>query len=116
MGVEGVRNFVSVSRTIISMKGEAYGSRSRFKKELLDELLAGHDAKTVFEQDGLLDELKKALAERILNAEMDHHLGQDGEQAAGNHRNGASSKTVLTDTGSSSCRFPATGRAGSSRR
>jgi putative transposase len=55
----------------------------RFKKELLDELLAGHDAKAVFERDGLLDDLKKALAERILNAEMDHHLGQESEQAAG---------------------------------
>ena len=77
-----------MSRTIISTKGESYGCRSRFKKELLDELLAGQDAKAVFEKDGLLDELKKALAERILNAEMDHHLGQDGEQAAGNHRNG----------------------------
>lgn len=71
----------------------------RFKKELLDELLAGHDAKAVFENDGLLDELKKALAERILNTELDHHLSQDAEQAAGNHRNGASPKTVLTDTG-----------------
>jgi putative transposase len=69
------------------------------KKELLDELLAGRDAKTVFEQDGLVDELKKALAERILNAELDHHLGQDTEQAVGNVRNGSSSKTVLTDTG-----------------
>ena len=71
----------------------------RIKKELLDELLAGRDAKTVFEQDGLLDELKKALAERILNAEMDVHLGQEVEQSAGNHRNGISPKTVLTDTG-----------------
>ncbi|MEJ7670103.1 MAG: IS256 family transposase [Casimicrobiaceae bacterium] len=70
----------------------------RFKKELLDDLLAGHDAKSVFENDGLLDELKKALAERILNAELDHHLGQEGEQAAGNVRNGASPKTVLTDS------------------
>jgi putative transposase len=70
----------------------------RFKKELLDELLAGHDAKAVFERDGLLDDLKKALAERILNAEMDHHLGQESEQVAGNFRNGASAKTVLTDS------------------
>jgi hypothetical protein len=38
----------------------------RFKKDLLDELLARHDAKMVFENDGLLDELKKALVERIL--------------------------------------------------
>jgi putative transposase len=47
----------------------------------------------------VLDELKKALAERVLNAEMDHPLGQGAEQAAGNHRNGNSSKTVLTDSG-----------------
>ena len=31
-------------------------------------------AKTAFDTDGFLDELKKALAERALNAEMDHHL------------------------------------------
>jgi putative transposase len=68
----------------------------RFKKDLLDELLAGNDAKTVFERVGLFDDLKKALAERTLNAELDHHLGQEGEQAAGNHRNGTSPKTVLT--------------------
>ena len=55
------------------------------KSELIDELLSGRDPKTLFESEGLLDELKKALAERVLNAEMDHHLGQDPEQAAGNH-------------------------------
>ena len=49
------------------------------------------------QQGGLLDELKKALAERALNAEMDHHLG--GEAGAGNSRNGYGRKTVLTDTG-----------------
>lgn len=74
-------------------------AEARFKKEVLDELLAGQDAKTVFERDGLLDGLKKALAERILNAELDHHLSDEDEQAAGNVRNGASAKTVLTDTG-----------------
>ena len=74
-------------------------SEVRFKKELLDELLAGQDANTMFERDGLLDDLKKALAERILNAEMDVHLGQETERSTGNHRNGASPKTVLTDTG-----------------
>ncbi len=67
--------------------------------ELLDSLLAGRDPKTVFEQGGLLDELKKALAERILSTELDHHLGQDEEQAVGNHRNGRSQKTVLTESG-----------------
>ena len=66
----------------------------KIKAELVDELLAGRDAKSVFERDGLLDELRKALAERILNAEMDHHLGQEDEQASGNHRNGTSPKTA----------------------
>ena len=65
------------------------------EKELLDQLLAGRDPQDVFGKDGLVDELKKALSERILNAEMDDHLA--GEKAGGgNHRNGYSKKTVLT--------------------
>ena len=81
-------------------------SGSGIKAELLDELLKGQDPKTLFEQDGLLDELKKALAERALNAELDHHLEQDAEQAAGNHRNGSSSKTVLTENGKLALSIP----------
>ena len=65
--------------------------------ELLDQLLAGGAASAAFEQGGLLDELKKALTERALNAEMDHHLA--GEGGAGNMRNGYGRKTVMTDTG-----------------
>ncbi len=66
------------------------------RKDTLDQLLSGRDPKEVFSKDGLLDELKKALAERVLNAELDDHL--DSEAAAGksNHRNGYSKKTVLT--------------------
>src|SRR5918995_1478924 len=63
---------------------------------ILDQLLAGADPKTAFDPNGLLDGLKKALAERVLNAEMDHHLS--GEEAD-NSRNGYGKKTVLTDTG-----------------
>jgi hypothetical protein len=63
---------------------------------VLDQLLAGADPKTVFDPNGLLDALKKALAERVLNAEMDHHL-TDAEP--GNRRNGYGKKTVITDTG-----------------
>ena len=65
--------------------------------QVLDQLLAGADAKTAFDKDGLLDELKKALAERALNAEMDHHL--DAGEGSGNSRNGYGKKTVLTETG-----------------
>lgn len=81
-------------------------SGTGIKAELLDELLKGQDPKTLFERDGLLDELKKALAERALNAELDHHLEQDAEQAIGNHRNGSSSKTMLTEGGKLTLSIP----------
>ncbi len=73
--------------------------------ELLDQLLAGGDASAAFDQGGLLDSLKKALTERALNAEMDHHLA--GEDGAGNTRNGYGRKTVMTDTGKMACRCAA---------
>ena len=65
----------------------------RIPDTLLDQLLAGADPKTAFDPNGLLDELKKALAERALNAEMDHQLST-GEP--GNNRNGYGKKTVMT--------------------
>ena len=71
---------------------------------LLDQLLAGGDAKAAFDKDGLLDELRKALAERALNAEMDHHPGADG--GSGNSRNGYGKKTVLTETGKMALDIP----------
>ena len=74
--------------------------------ELLDELLKGQDPREVFSSDGLLQDLKQALAQRVLEAEMDHHLEQPEQQQAGNHRNGRSKKTVLTDTGSMPLAIP----------
>jgi len=71
---------------------------------VLDQLLAGADAKTAFDKDGLLDELKKALAERALNAEMDHHL--EAGEGDGNRRNGYGRKTVLTGTGKIALEVP----------
>lgn len=64
---------------------------------LLDQLLSGTAASTAFDRGGLLDQLKKALAERALNAEMDHHLA--GEGGAANSRNGYGRKSVVTDSG-----------------
>ena len=63
---------------------------------LLDRLLASADPKTAFIPNGLLDGLKKALAERMPNAEMDHHLST---AEAPNSRNGYGQKSVMTDTG-----------------
>jgi putative transposase len=55
-------------------------------KELLDQLLGGRDPNEVFARDGLLDDLKKALSERILNAELDEHLEDEGVEGAANTR------------------------------
>ena len=59
-------------------------------KALLDQLLAGRDPQELFAKDGLLDELKKALPERILNAELDEHLEGGEEDSPANRRNGIS--------------------------
>jgi hypothetical protein len=45
--------------------------------ELIDELLAGQDPSSVMRQDGLLGELKKALLNRLMAAEFDHHVAQE---------------------------------------
>jgi putative transposase len=78
----------------------------KFDPELLDALLAGADPKTVLSSKGLFGELKKALAERMLQAELDHHLDQPEEEASGNHRNGTSAKTVLADDEKLDLRIP----------
>jgi putative transposase len=80
------------------------------RNEVLEELLADKAPGEVFSPDGLLDELKKALAERILNAELDQHLSAERAGAEGggprNHRNGHSRKTVLTGTGKLELQVP----------
>src|SRR5271163_960039 len=83
------------------------------KKDTLDGLLAGRDPQTVFAKDGLFDELKKALAERVLNAEIDDHL--DGEAAAGkrNSRNGYGLAQPCRRSPSTRYRRAPTGQEGS---
>jgi len=45
-----------------------------------------------------LDDLKKALSERILNAELDEHLDEERDAGKANRRNGSSRKSVLSGT------------------
>ena len=66
------------------------------EKDVLDQLLAGRDPNELFAKDGLIDELKKALSERMLSAELDDHLESEEAAGAANRRNGSSKKTVLT--------------------
>ena len=72
--------------------------------ELLDQLLSGYSKpEDLLGEEGLFKQLKKALIERALGAELTEHLGYEkGDPAgrgSGNNRNGVSSKTVLTDDG-----------------
>jgi putative transposase len=74
--------------------------------ELLDQLLGGTDPRAALADGGLLDGLKKALAERVLNAEMDHHLDGGEPDGRPNGRNGYGAKTVLTGTGKLDLQIP----------
>jgi putative transposase len=74
-----------------------------FPDELIDQLLTqiqNKDAESILGESGLAGQLKKQLAERMLAAELKHHLTAEAvQQAAGNHRNGTSPKTVITPGG-----------------
>src|SRR5579863_2062343 len=77
---------------------------STITPELLDQLLANYEKpEDLTGDDGLFKQLKKALIERALGAELTEHLGYEkGDPAGrgtGNSRNGASSKTILTEDG-----------------
>jgi putative transposase len=67
--------------------------------ELLDELLKDYKSPDdMFGNDGLLQQLSKALVERALQGEMTHHLGYEKHSPegknSGNSRNGKSAKTI----------------------
>ncbi len=67
--------------------------------DLLDELLKDYKSpEDMFGDDGLLQQLTKAVVERALQGEMTHHLGYEKHDPAGQHtgnsRNGKSTKTI----------------------
>jgi len=77
---------------------------SAIAPELLDQLLVNYSKpEDLLGEEGLFKQLKKALIERALGAELTEHLGYEkGDPAgrgSGNNRNGVSSKTVLTEDG-----------------
>ena len=53
-----------------------------FPDELLDQFLAGSDPRAALADGGLLDGLKKALAERVLNAELDRRISTAASRTA----------------------------------
>jgi putative transposase len=91
-----------------------------FSNELLDQLLAGCERpEDILGPQGLFAQLKKALAERALGAELGYHLAHEAQappdllaptaparRRRRNHRNGSSPKTVLTETGAVTVAIP----------
>lgn len=78
--------------------------REQLTDGLIDELLAGkRGEQEVLGPGGLLGDLTRRLVERCLESELTEHLGYEHCQAppggAGNARNGAPPKTLLTDHG-----------------
>jgi putative transposase len=76
--------------------------------DMLDEVIKQHvaegkDTRDFFKPGGLLKQFTKALAERCLEGEMNHHLGYEKDERLGkskeNRRNGTSKKTVKSDQG-----------------
>lgn len=69
--------------------------------ELLNELVSG--PMTAESLDAMFRQLKKAVIERAMSAELTHHLGYpagaERPEGQDNQRNGTSPKTILTDEG-----------------
>lgn len=75
-------------------------------RRVLDQLPAGRDPQEPFAKEGLLDELKKALSERMLTAELDDHFEKERAEVSGNRRDGPS--RTKTETGPCRWRRPVT--------
>ncbi len=73
----------------------------QLSKQMLEELIPGLVTKEQFTD--IFDHFRKAFIERVMQAEMSHHLGYGvGEakpEGVTNHRNGSSSKTIISDSG-----------------
>lgn len=81
------------------------------RQELLDELLKENEKPDdLFGDDGLLQQLTKALVERALQGEMTHHLGYQkhaaGGKKTGNSRNGSTAKTIKGKRGQIAIEVP----------
>lgn len=81
---------------------------SPFSDAFLDHLLEGSTPGDWSSVQDKIDQLKKAAVERMLKAEMTHHLGYppDGLPPEDNRRNGTSAKTVQTDSGTMTVEVP----------
>jgi transposase-like protein len=91
-------------RSGLSVDDLPAGVREQLTDGLIDELLAGRSGEAeILGPGGLLGDLTRRLVERAMAAELTDHLGYEPHAeppgGAGNSRNGATPKTLLTDHG-----------------
>lgn len=71
--------------------------------QLVEELLSKADPSELFGRDGLFQQLKKQIVEKILASELDHELGYSKHSKAtkidNNRRNGSYEKTIIDGDG-----------------
>ena len=84
---------------------------SKLPPDLIDGLLENYKKpEDLLGENGILKQLTKAVVERALEAEMEHHLGHSRHEpvgnAAGNTRNGRSRKTLKGEFGEMPIEIP----------
>ena len=82
-----------------------------FDPKLIDQLLKNYNGpEDAWGKEGIFSQIQKALMERILEEEMNFHLGYDKHaiegRNTGNSRNGESRKTILTENESFEIEVP----------
>ena len=82
-----------------------------FRPELIDELLKDYRSpEDLMGEGGIFKQLTKALVERCLSAELDHHLTEEKAEAdigsPKNRRNGTSKKTIKGEFGEAEIGIP----------
>jgi putative transposase len=72
-------------------------------EKVVSELLSQSDPSEIFGKDGIFQELKKQLVNKILEKEMESHIGYEKhsktEKESDNRRNGNYEKTILDEEG-----------------
>jgi putative transposase len=84
--------------------------RNENLEKALDILLENEkDPSKIFSKDGLYKTLTKRLAEKLLESEMQEHLGYEKynqNQLKNNYRNGNSTKRIITENGTVELEIP----------
>ena len=87
---------------IMETKTQLQGNNQAIVNKAIDLIVeSGIDLSIALREDGLMNQFKKSLLERALQAEIDEHLGYGKHERSDlyNYRNGKTSKTIITDNG-----------------